>query len=1074
MIKSTGTLSRVAGIKTGLLSLLICLFFAGNIMAQKFEVTGKVTDSSTGETLPGVSVRVAGTTTGTVTDIDGKYKISLPSGSARLEFSYVGYLSESAETKNRSTIDLALRSDSKSLDEVVVIGYGTAKRKDLTGSVSSVTGAELKNMPVATAAEALTGRLAGVQVTTAEGIPGAEITVRVRGGGSITQDNSPLYIIDGFPSDIGLSAVNPADIVSIDVLKDASSTAIYGARGANGVVLVTTKGGKKGRTNVSYDGYYSVKWLAKRMDLLNPYDYVIYQYELQNAYGDASTSFKANYGKWDDLYPTYSKDPRFDWQKICFGGTAPSQVHNININGGSENTQFNVGYTRNDETGILVNTGYTRDLFKMRLDQKVNDNFKFSVNSSYQERKVMGGGTYSSLGGNAKLMNIALYRPTAGLLSDNLASEDYDPVVASSGSTNVLVNPLTMQYAQYRCNFYKNFVVNGGFDYILVKDLTLRVQGGYSYDQTRNDAFDDARTRDAITKGGPFGSVTISENKRINNSDVLNYNLKIDKHSIGLMAGFEYTDTKSQSLTTSNSNYVTDNLGLNSMGLGSVAGIPSSSLAEELILSYFGRASYSYADKYLLNASIRYDGSSKFGSANRFGAFPAVSAAWRINEEQFIKDIDFISNLKFRASYGESGNNRISNYLTYTTLGFSGYGMNNTYNVAAYPTNYANPNLKWETTIDRTIGLDWGLFKGRIGGTVDLYRRTTKDLLLSASVDPNTGFSTQTQNIGKTQNQGIELTLNTVNINTKDFQWRTDFNISFNRNKVLALTSGSDQMFTSSRWSPSSAFNDYLVQVGKPVGQMYGYVYDGWYTPDDFSGYNASSKTFTLKSGVITAPSFLATPQPGDVKLKSLTNSIDANGNPVITTADQKVIGNANPKHFGGINNSFTYKGFDLGIFLNWSYGNDVYNANKYRFVSAYANNQNTLGIMRERFRLVDGDGSKITDLNRLKDINQNAQIFKPNNNIKYVHSWAIEDGSFLRINNITFGYTFDKKMLAKFKINSLRVYTTVYNIYTFTKYTGYDPEVSAIKTNNNLTPGVDYSAFPRNAQFIFGLNLTL
>ena len=1076
--KTSKTRCNTSSIVRGwLIVLCISIVSIAKVHAQNIDIKGVVTEAASGATIPGVNITLEGTTVGVISGANGEYKIQVPSANSTLVFSFIGYLTEKMPVNGKSQIDITLTTDVKVLDEVVVVGYGIQKKRDLTGAISSVKGDELRKIPVSTAAEALIGKVAGVQIVSSEGSPGADIKIRVRGGGSITQDNSPLYIIDGFPSNEGLTSVDPSDIESIDVLKDASSTAIYGARGANGVVIITTKGGKSGRTSVSYDGYYGLKKLPaeRKFEMFTPYEFVLAQYENAQANSVYQNSFLLNYGKWDDLYPTYIDQQGIDWQNETFGRTAKTISNNININGGNEKTRFNLGFSRNDEEGILIESGYSRNLIKFKLDHKATDKLTVGFNMNYSERDIKGGKNFGRTG---RLANALLYRPTSGILTDlDLVSSDYDPAALDpDNKNNNLTNPVLVQKSEYLDTKTKSGLFNGSIDYDILKGLTFRVAGGLSFDNIRDEQFTDERSRAAQQRGGAFGSIGNTENRRWINTNLLTYKNKINEHDFSIMAGNEQVGTVSKMFIARSGAFPNSDIGLGDLGQGAIPDKPASSASEDRLVSYFGRANYSFKGKYLFSATVRTDGSSKFGPENRYATFPSVSLGWRMSDEEFISKLNIFSNLKLRASYGESGNNRIDNDLFSGKFSSTFYGINNSLQNAVFQNSLPNPKLKWETTVSRNLGLDFGFFDNRISIVAEGYKNTTKDLLLNAKIPPSAGYSTQIQNIGSTQNIGLEFTVNTVNISTPNFRWTSDFNISFNRSKVMELSTGNNMEYflAESRWQSSTTTLDYMVKVGEPVGLMYGFETDGFYKVEDFD-YDATKKSYTIKPGIPYVKAKV--PQPGDLKLKDLdgeNGEMDANGTPLVTAdGDRTTIGNANPKHFGGFNNTFSYKGLDISIFINWSYGNDIYNANKIRFTSNYAYNQNSLAVMRERWMTVNGAGVLVTDPTELAELNKDAKIWKINNDIGTFHSWAVEDGSFIRINNITLGYTLPKSLLKKVKINNLRFYATVYNVWLFTNYSGYDPDVDT-RSSNSLTPGLDYSAYPRSRSVIFGVNLTL
>lgn len=1036
------------------------LFFALNALSQSMAVSGKVSDRN-GEAIPGATIVVKGTSLGTISDTNGNFSINIPSGSKVLVVSFIGLETKEIEVRNQEKINVVLLNSNVELDEVVAIGYGVSRKIDLTGSISSVKGTDVIKIPVTTAAEAITGKIAGVQVKTTSGEPGADILIRVRGGGSITQDNSPLYIIDGFVSEEGLKSIDPNQIESIDVLKDASSTAIYGARGANGVILITTQKGKEGKSTITYDGYYGYKHLSKKIDVLDPYDFVVLTYE-NNMEGSIPV-----YGEFSEYESLYKNKTGIDWQEEVMGEPAPTQSHSLALTGGSGITKYKVSFTNNTEDGLMLNTGFQRNTARFALDQKANNRLALSFNGTFSDTKTQGGGLF---GGSTRLRNLVQFRPIGGkdVPDENLVEILNDPMAMDFGLYD-LINPVMMQEIEQKDNESKSATLNGNADFSITKNLVLKVTGGYYYNVSKGSEYVDGRSRAAILKKGPYGSISYNESSRWQNTNTITYTKRTQTgHSINLMAGNEQIFSKSNYLKASAEQFPESNLGLDRMDMAVYPLVPSTLKSETGMISFFGRTIYGYKDKYLMTATFRADGSSKFAKKNRFGYFPSVSAAWRIDQENFLKNITPISNLKLRVSYGESGNNRISDYSYATKFAINSYAIGTSERPALTADGLANPNLKWETTISRNVGLDFGFLKNRISGSVDVYKNTTKDLLIAAKIRVESGYSSQFQNIGSTENKGVELAINTLNISTKNFKWTTDFNISFNKSKVLELFGGDvdNLLFASGAFVGTS---DFLINVGSPLGQMYGFKYDGFYKVDDFN-YDAATGKYTLKDDVPYYGS-RTSPQPGTIKFKDLDGRVDASGYPVIEGAygyDKTVIGNANPKHFGGINNTFVYKNIDLGIFMNWVYGNDILNANKVRFTSQQTN-LNLIAEAKDRWMTINSDGLKVTDPAQLAELNKNAKLHKLTYGYTECYDWAVEDGSFLRINNISLGYSLPQKLISKASISKFRLYVTAYNPFIITEYSGYDPEVDS---RGPLSPGVDLSSYPKNRSFIFGLNL--
>jgi TonB-linked SusC/RagA family outer membrane protein len=1089
--------------------LLLWLVLCASIslaLAQNRAITG-VVKGSDGETLPGVTVLLKGTTNGASTGIDGGYTINVPadSKSATLRFSFVGFVSQEIAVGDKTAINVTLVSDVQSLDDVVVIGYQAVQRRDVTGAVSSVSAQQIKDIPVNSAAEALTGRLAGVQLTSAEGTPGnLNVQVRVRGGGSVTQDNSPLYVVDGIQIENALSVIAPQDIQSVDVLKDASATAIYGARGANGVIIITTKKGIEGRTVVSYNGFAGVRKLSKTLSVLGPDDYLNYQYERARIVGNSSgglPTFKSLFGSTNfnsDTLLRARNAPFVDWQDQVFGRDAFQQTHNLSVSGGTKGTTYSLSLTRNDEQGIQRGSDYSRNLLNFRFDTKASDKFRIGLNARYNDQGTLGAGT-STTGSSttSRLRNAVQYQPllvpnASGLVPDVTA---FDADFADNSS---LVNPLVTIDNEYRNERRRTINIGANASYEIIKGLTLRSTAGFDITDGNIGTFNGRYSPTLRSASGgyanlPFATITTTTQSTLNNSNVVDYSHATGKHAFGVLLGQEiYQQRSTQQYIQTNflplditAERALANINQGVLPAGQTAQpvLPQTSIPSDYrLLSGFGRLTYSYDDKYLFTGTFRADGSSKFPAGNKVGFFPGASVAWRLSKEDFFKDVTAVSDLKLRLSYGKAGNNRINDFLynQLYTAGNAPYALNHTIVLGSSATTLANPNLKWETTTSRNVGVDLSLFNNRVQFTADAYYNTTSDLLLNKPIPAFIGYTSQLQNVGSTSNRGLELQLSGTVIQTANFTWSATANASFNRGRIESLGDGQSEIpAITSGWGGTALTQDFVARVGQPVGQMYGYVTDDsrFLTANDFSGYVASTTpgglgtwtprtdvTFVNDLGVIGETAY----RPGLLKLKDLNNDgkIDAN--------DQTVIGNANPKVSGGLNQQFTYKSFDASVFLNFVLGNDVYNANKLEFTSNTANTQftNVLGIMGDRYRIIEADGSAITTLDRLREVNQNANIWTPTRNLLF-HSWAVEDGSFLRINNVTLGYTLPKALTARAKVQTLRFYVTLNNLYTFTKYTGFDPEVNTRRATP-LTPGVDYAAYPRSRAFLFGLNLSL
>lgn len=1069
--------------------LLFCLISAAPVFAQSRVVTGHVTDEH-GNALPGVSIRLKGTAIGAFTNNTGDFNIKIPviaSANSTLEFSYVSYETRSVTLPaDSSFVSVSLKQSQSNLNDVIVVGYGTVLRKNLTGAVSSVSSKDLKDIPINSAEEALAGRLAGVQVTGSEGSPDAQVSIRVRGGGSITQDNSPLYVVDGMIMDNALSTLSPQDIQSIDVLKDASATAIYGARGANGVVIITTKQGSAGRSVVTYNGFVGNQRVDKKLAVLNPYDYVFYQYERAQGNSTSVSNFTNEYGAFQDI-GLYKNAPFVDWQDQVFGRNAFMQTHNVSVSGGTAKTTFNLSLTENATQAVMIGSDFNRQLVNFQLNHTVSDHLRVGFNVRFNNQVVDGQGTSNPGSSGLNFLRQAVrYTP---YLSPGRSLTYYDPesIDNTNGNGLYLVNPLLLIQSQYRRAYETRTGFSGFADFKITNFLSFRSTLGYDLYPTTTKSYDDSLTSNAISNGNGLPIATIADSKltTIDNSNVFtltnrNFDGNFSKHNkIDWVIGQESYQTQKDGKTIvqkyfplgTSAKQALGNLNLASAPSGYSEPSPTSSYDEQRILSFFSRVNYELDNKYLATLSVRADGSSVFGPSHKWGYFPAGSVAWRISEEKFMQRLKpVISDAKLRVSYGEAGNNRIPSFLYLTQFVTTGsyYGLDNQLTTGFAPASLTNANLKWESNISRDLGLDVSFLHNRLQLSADYYRNKTKDLLVNVAVPGTSGYTTQIQNVGATSNNGFELQLNALPVQSKAFSWNISFNISANQNKILSL--GNQQSFVvNSNWAGSANPADFLIKVGAPVGSMYGYVNDGFYKISDFN-YDASSGTYTLKAGQPDDGSVTGTkPQPGTIKLKSLS------GDTVITPyTDEKIIGNANPKFFGGINQQFTYKNFDMSIFLNFQYGNNIVNDNKLEFSSGYTQDANLLAIEKNRWRTVNDAGQVVADPTALAALNAKATLWQPvkTGQAWMPQSWAVEDGSFLRINNITLGYSLPQIITKRMHIQKFRAYVTVNNLAVITSYSGYDPEVNT-RRSTPMTPGVDYSAYPRAKSFIFGLNIT-
>lgn len=1072
----------------GLLLLMLAASFQNQLFAQGRQITGTVTSSENKQPLAGITVTVKGTRTATNTDAQGNFKLKVDDNATTLVFTSASYITYEVTIGSNATIDAVMQPDTKSLSDVVVIGYQTVRRKDLLASVSSVSSKDLKDIPINSAAEALNGRLAGVTATTAEGSPDAEIRIRVRGGMSITGDNSPLYIVDGVQVENGLSTISPQDIQSIDVLKDAAATAIYGARGANGVIVITTKSGKPGKLILNYNGFIGVKSLSKKLKVMSPYEYVIYQFERSRGSSTDSTSFAKNFGTTWDTLSNYKNVDAVDWQDEVFGNTGITTTHNISGSGGTNKMTYNFGYTYNNDKAIVINSNYKRHLFNLKGDYKITKNLKVGVGGRFTHQDVYGAGVSDAKGSSYnRLRNAVKYRP---YLSTNQDIDDPDLLADPNvGNGLNLYNPIALANAEYRKKTTDAYNVTAFLTYTIVKNLTFKSTFGYDWNKLTDLQYSDSLTPYSIISGArkPIAGLDTTTKKTLTNSNVLTYSIKgfKNKHDFDFLIGEETYDLQTESRSSLFRNFPTFtsyNTAFKQTDLGvPFTGYPKLGKTRYTSLSFFGRLTYGYREKYLISFDMREDGASKFGPGHKWGNFPAGSVAWRVSKEKFMQNVGFINDLKFRAGFGTIGNNRITDYLYLTSFRNDGtyfYGLNNQAILAYYSNSLVNPDLKWESTVNRNYGVDISMFKNKVNLSVDYYNNTSKDLLLNVPIASTFGYSTQLQNIGKTSNKGVEVQLNATLIKKADFSWSANFNISFNKNKILALGKNQQSFFPAASWGVSGQPTDYIERVGDPVGSIWGLVTAGFYTVDDFN-YNPTNSVYTLRPGIPSNASIIGTVMPGSIRFSDLNND-----GVVDITNDRRIIGNPTPKFTGGLNQQFTWKQWDMSLFLNFSSGNDVYNANKIEFTNGYTGNANQLAIMENRWRVVTPSGQTALYANSsgqavgiapdlLNTLNANATIWQPLRSAGafYPHSWAIEDGSFLRINNLSLGYSLPVRSLAGLKMSKLRFYFTGNNIATFTKYTGYDPEVSV--RSNPLTPGLDYSAYPKSRSFIFGVNAT-
>lgn len=1029
-------------------------------------IGGIVTDVS-GNPLVGVSVLVKGTTKGTTTDIKGNYSISAKESEV-LVFSYLGYKSIEESVGKRTVINATLQEEATAISsvEVVSVGYGTVARRDLTGSVAKADMEEIMKSNVTTFDQALSGRIAGVVVSTGDGALGQEANITIRGNNSLTQSSAPLYIVDGFPMESSMAAsINPNDIASTDVLKDASATAIYGARGANGVIVITTKSGQEGAPKVNFNATWTMNHISNKIDLMNPYEFVELQSEMCEL-GGSTNPYTANINPLtglnytiDDYRGLKGQDKQDEIYRTSF-----TQNYNVSLSGGKDGFRYNASFSALDQDGIIERSNFQRYQGKITLTIPIKKNLQLYANANYS-RSVTNGVTptdaqASSSSSGWLIYSTWGYRPIRPLGSEG---EDIDNELTDNdvaGNNDYRFNPALTVRNEIRKTKIDYLSSNAALTWTIIPDLKLKVTGGYILNKRRREEFNGSRTYtgnpNSPSGKGINGGIYWTDQQTWLNENTLTYKRRIARnHNIDLLGGVTFQGQMSSYDGVSATNLTNETLGLAGLHTGNYQ-VVEPWRRDWTMMSFLVRANYNYRYKYYLTASFRADGSSKFPEHNRFGYFPSVGASWNFSRENALKEWKWLTNGKLRASWGRTGNNRTSTPYDFYAQITTTPGHQNSFdyvfggeNVSGYYTsNMANDRLKWETTTQFDVGLDLAFIDDRIRITADWYMKDTDDLLLNATLPLSSGYETAMVNVGKIRNTGFEFSLETVNIKTRNFQWSTSFNIAFNRNEIRALNSGENTLIPSPvRWDQNyNGQIPYISQVGKPTGLMYGYLYDGTYKADDFN------QAGELKQGVPYMSEYARTQiKPGDAKY------VDINGDGIITDDDRTIIGCGQPLNTGGFGNTFTWKGFDLNIFFTWSYGNDVLNANRLIFESGYKREVNQLSSYVDRFNSETNPDSDIP-----RALANGTQVYS---------SRVVEDGSFLRLKNISLGYTIPSKATRKIRISSIRVFVTADNVWTLTGYSGPDPEVST--RNSVLTPGFDWSAYPRSYGLSAGVNVT-
>ncbi|SEJ39834.1 TonB-linked outer membrane protein, SusC/RagA family [Dyadobacter koreensis] len=998
-------------------------------------LNGKVTDEK-GEGLPGVNIVIKGTSKGATTNTSGEYQIDITDKATVLVFSFVGYLTQELEVGNRTTLDVTLKVDDKALEEVVVVGYGTQKKSDLTGAISSIKAEDLKKLPTTSFDQAIQGRAAGVQVTQASSAPGGRVSIRIRGGNSLSSGNEPLYVIDGYPITAGgtaggngagqnpLASINPSDIASMEILKDASATAIYGSRGANGVVLVTTKRGKAGKTSVTYDGYYGVQKVIKKLDLMNAREFATLVNEA-----------RANDGVATPVYPNPADlynfpDPAtmgegVDYQDEIFRSAA-IQNHTLNISGGNDNTKIAVSGSYFDQKGVLIGSDFKRASIRANIDTKLSKNIMFSTNLTGSKVWGNNGRSEGDGGGNANTVNAALIMPpTVPIFQKDGTYTRLNPT--PGGST--VHNPVPIVLFNKDFQNVDRLMGTMAFTWNIISDLSLKVSVGTDMSNANRETYEPRETVNGYNANGRAGQANRRSMSYLN-ENILTYNKAINKHLFNVVAGYTRQMDRDQLFSASSSNFLTDLYEADKLDAGAVFASPVSWKNQSQLVSYLGRINYTFNNKYLLSLTGRSDGSSKFGANNKWAFFPSVAVGYRLSEEKFIQSIDAISNLKVRASFGKTGNQNIENYRSLARLNVYNYDLSGALVSGLAPGNIANPDLRWETTATTDVGIDLDLFGNRLNFVADYYYKKTTDLLWNVSVPQTSGFASIFRNIGSLQNKGLELSLG-GEIFVKEFKWNSQLNWSMNRNKVLDIPGYTPT--TQNEISGHLKINGSWLEPGLPVGVWNLLQYDG---------------VFQNQEQFDKGPRSAANDKLGDARF------IDRNGNGSINLAeDRMIVGDPNPDFIYGWSNNFSYKGFDLSVYMQGTFGNDILNVQR-----AESNVSGPWGNQRKE--IVD----RWTPTNTTSNIPRARVTVNP---LLLQSSWLIEDGSFLRVKTASLGYTFKPSK----GISSCRVYVTGQNLLTFTKYSGFDPEVNS-PGNSNLQLGVDYNAYPAARTFLVGVNV--
>ncbi len=1074
-----------------LLLLVLCVGLPAR--AQNITVNGVVEDSA-GEPMIGATVLVDGSKDGVATDFDGRFTIKC-SPKARLQVSYIGYKTQTIDVNGQTEIKVVLLEDSEALEEVVVIGYGgTRARRDLTGSVGSVSGVKLAAVPVTSAAVALQGKVAGVQVTTVDGQPGADINIRVRGATSVTQSNDPLYIVDGFQTD-NINDIPPSDIQSIDILKDASLTAIYGAKGGNGVVIVTTKSAAEGKTQVNFNAQGSISHISKKMDLMGAYDFVNYQWDYATGHSTRNSQtrkFRYNFGNPQDM-DLYRQAPSHDWQDEVMGNNPFSYSTNLSIGGGNDKTRYNISITQSDDRGVIMGSGVRRTNIHTKLQTKILPNLTLQYNPKMSYRRDEGAGGDNI--GSGGIIDVLRYRPTNGIREFG-AFWDENTVDPDQEAIFQYTNPVADIQTNVRKKHAYTFVNQAALEWKPISGLNLRTEGVYSIQFK-----DDKRFWGRLTsEGKKYNSKPVAQIEKLQTNSytwttTASYDWTInDKHNFYALAGFELYHKQTEK-TTQKNRYFPDNItadkALDNMSLGTPYQSSSERGTAIRTTSYFGQLNYNFDHKYLLSATFRADGSSMFAHGHQWGYFPSVSAAWVLSEENFLKDVEWLNELKFRAAIGKAGNNNIDadmwRYLyTTKTEGGPAFGEVTPDGELWYgPADYLpNPELKWETTLTRNFAFDIALFNNRLRITPEYYWNTTSDLIYKADILSTVGYQWQYRNIGQVTNRGFELSVNGDILRGKDYVLSANFNLGANKMKVDKLNGDAMYLYDTHKRSDDGGYN-YRLEVGGEVGLIYGFQYDGLYSVDEFN-YNVANSKYEPKLDEngkqipVNMDNIFKDSQSGKATLPGKPKFKDQNGDGIIDDDDRVVIGRTTPKLQGGFGLSGQYKNFDFTANFTYFLDFDVYNATSMYLSSSIDNENkfyNVLGKYTDRWRYADGAECYYGNYwilgahEHYLAMNEGQTNWNPMDwNKDITASCFVEDGSFMRCTDITLGYTMPQNLINKAGMSKCRFYASVTNPFIITNYSGFDPEVDI---QSGLTPSFDMNRYPRSRSYVLGINLS-